>query len=66
MEDKEDGDASLFSHQIVDFKFAPAHVEPVSCRTFLHFSLIYSNQKLYLETYNNSIFYHYILHNLTS
>ena len=66
MEDKENGDDSLFSHQIVDFTFAPAPVEPVPSCSFLHFSLIYSNQKLYLETYNNSIFYHYILHNLTS
>ena len=66
MEDKKDGGASLSPHQIVDFTPAPAPAQPVPSRTFLHFSLIYSNQKLYLETYNNSIPYHYISHNLTS
>ncbi len=34
MEDKEDGGASLFPHQIVDF--APAPAQPVPRRTFPH------------------------------
>ncbi len=34
MEDKEDGGASLFPHQVVDF--TPAPVQPVLSCTFLH------------------------------
>ena len=65
MEDKEDGGGSLSPHQVLDFTPAPAPAQPVPSRTFPYFSLIYSNQKLYLKTYDNSISYHYILHNLT-
>ena len=36
MEDKEDGGASLFPHQIVDFTPAPAPAQPVPSRTFPH------------------------------